>query len=283
MTEVRPFAFILMPFENTYDDIYSLGIKHVAEANDVLAERVDEQNFSETILERIYRQIDSCDFVIAEMTGRNPNVFYEVGYAHAKGKLCALVTQSADDIPFDLKHHTHVVYNGSVKDLREKLSPKVEWLKKESERRKIETISIEAAAKSGFLEKKDWFHRGNFDLQIDLNNTSNKRSPEIDAIYLTTTKVWTLMVGGEVCAKSGVEGSTKRIRHLVNPKLKRLAAGAFSQERVNFARTLWWKPDGEESRDEYTSKGNVEIEVSTSEGVFRHTANLMVTFEEFPF
>ena len=49
------------------------------------------------------------------MTGRNANVFYEVGYAHALGKIVLLLTKNADDIPFDLKHHQHIVYGGSVR------------------------------------------------------------------------------------------------------------------------------------------------------------------------
>ena len=51
---------------------------------DIKAERVDEQIYKEGILERIYRQIESADIIIADMSGQNPNVFYEVGYAHAK-------------------------------------------------------------------------------------------------------------------------------------------------------------------------------------------------------
>ena len=117
MSNYKPFAFVLMPFSAGFSDIYQLGIKQVAEENGVVAERVDEQHFSETILERVYRQIENSDFIIAEMTGMNPNVFYEVGYAHAKGKICALVTQSASDIPFDLKQHPHVIYDGSIMDL----------------------------------------------------------------------------------------------------------------------------------------------------------------------
>lgn len=58
------FAFVLMPFGTDSDDIYKLGIKDVAKSLEVIAERVDEQSFSETILERIYRQIDSADFII---------------------------------------------------------------------------------------------------------------------------------------------------------------------------------------------------------------------------
>jgi hypothetical protein len=44
------------------------------------------------------------------MSGRNPNVFYEVGYAHAIGKTTILLTNKADDIPFDLKHFPHLIY-----------------------------------------------------------------------------------------------------------------------------------------------------------------------------
>ena len=94
------FAFVLMPFDKAFDDVYKLGIKETANQLGILAERVDEQIFQEGILERIYRQIDAADLIIADMSGQNPNVFYEVGYAHAKGKLCVLMTKDVDDIPF---------------------------------------------------------------------------------------------------------------------------------------------------------------------------------------
>jgi hypothetical protein len=93
----KHFAFVLMPFDKAFDDVYKLGIKGaVASFEDVIAERVDEQIYREGILERIYRQIEAADIIIADMTGQNPNVFYEVGYAHAKGKLCILLTSNAE-------------------------------------------------------------------------------------------------------------------------------------------------------------------------------------------
>ena len=107
-----------MPFDEAFEDVYRLGIKSACEEAGVIAERVDEQIYSETILDRIYRQIKVANFVIADMTGKNPNVFYEVGYAHAIGKSCTLLTQSADDIPFDLKQHRHIVYGGSIQRLK---------------------------------------------------------------------------------------------------------------------------------------------------------------------
>jgi hypothetical protein len=56
------YAFVLMPFDPAFDDIYKLGIKETAEKLGIRAERVDEQIFhKENILERIYSQIDAAD------------------------------------------------------------------------------------------------------------------------------------------------------------------------------------------------------------------------------
>jgi hypothetical protein len=61
------------------------------------------------------------------LTGRNPNVFYETGYAHALGRPVILLTASAADIPFDLKHYPHVIYGNRIADLKEQLKRRVEW------------------------------------------------------------------------------------------------------------------------------------------------------------
>ena len=89
----KPFVFVLMPFDEKFDEVYKLGIKPACEDAGAYAERVDEQIFKESILERIYNQIAKADIFVADMTGRNENVFYEVGYAHALGKHVILLTQ----------------------------------------------------------------------------------------------------------------------------------------------------------------------------------------------
>ncbi len=282
MTDYKPFAFVLMPFDTGFTDIYKFGIKQTAEDFDVVAERVDEQHFSETILERVYRQIENSDFIIAEMTGKNPNVFYEVGYAHAKGKLCALITQDAADIPFDLKHHTHVVYDGSIADLKQKLGPKIQWLKEETAKKKMETINVSVKASSGFLDKSEYSHKGSFDLTVDLKNDSSRRSPELEAIYIRTTSDWVLSVNGNDCPSNPDEtGNLKR--NLITPSLRRLSPKAFSQEKVHFKKTLWSKFSGEEQKNEYVSKGMLTIEIATSEGTISNDVSIEVEFDEFPF
>ena len=124
-TKPKAYCFILMPFTEDFDDVYRLGIKDACTRAGAYCERVDEQIFHERILDRIYNQIAKADLIIADMTGRNPNVFYEVGYAHALGKLTILLTQSSDDIPFDLKHFPHIVYGTKISALRVELEKRV--------------------------------------------------------------------------------------------------------------------------------------------------------------
>ncbi|HEY0051016.1 MAG TPA: nucleoside 2-deoxyribosyltransferase, partial [Pyrinomonadaceae bacterium] len=127
ITTPKTFCFVLMPFSEEFDDVYRIGIKEACDKAGAYCERVDEQIFSERILDRVYNQIAKADIVIADMTGRNPNVFYEVGYAHALGKLTILLTRNADDIPFDLKHFTHIVYGTKISILRDELGKRVKF------------------------------------------------------------------------------------------------------------------------------------------------------------
>src|SRR4051794_14017841 len=113
-TNPKAFAFVMMPFSEEFDDIYELGIKAACQEAGAYCERVDKQMFDEDILDRVYNQISKADIIIAEMTGRNPNVFYETGYAHALNKRVILLTQEAEDIPFDLKHYPHIIYGGKI-------------------------------------------------------------------------------------------------------------------------------------------------------------------------
>lgn len=114
-----PFAFVLMPFASTYDDVYD-AIKTTAEERGFRCNRVDEQHFQEHIVRRIYDQIKEADVIIADLTGDNPNVFYELGYARALDKKIVLLTQQ-DGVPFDLSHYQRIVYSVGLDQLRGKL------------------------------------------------------------------------------------------------------------------------------------------------------------------
>ena len=126
-TSPRPFVFVLMPFDKNFDDTYQLGIKAACESARAYCERVDEQVFTDNILSRIINQIAKADIVVADMSNRNPNVFYETGYAHALGKTVILLTRRTEDIPFDMNQYPHIVYGESLVALRDQLKKKVEF------------------------------------------------------------------------------------------------------------------------------------------------------------
>lgn len=279
----KPFAFVLMPFEPQFSDIYKLGIQAVATECGVVAERVDEQTFSETILERIYRQIENADFIIADMTGRNPNVFYEVGYAHAREKLVTLLTQSVDDIPFDLRHHRHIVYDGSIQTIKQKLKVEIEWLKEQIEKQNTNAFTIELRSAEGRLEKTTYSATSVVEFTFDITNKTKVKSPDIEAIYLYTGKSWKFKQGGEDSPSTTVEENKNRVKHFIKSPVPRLSPGAWAQIKVVGQKQVWSKWSGEELKEKYSSTGFLTLELSTSEGIFKERLNVNVEVEEFPF
>lgn len=279
----KPFAFVLMPFDSEFDDIYRLGIQAVATECDVVAERVDEQSFSETILERIYRQIEAADFIIADMTGRNPNVFYEVGYAHARDKLCTLLTQTADDIPFDLKHHRHIVYGKSISELKKRLAVEIKWLKAEFEKRKTNAFTIDLKRMDGDLKSNDYFANAHVEFTFDINNKTLKKSPDIDAIYLHTGPGWEFTQSGDDCPSSVSDKDKKKLRHFIKSPVTRLSPGGWAQIKIEGKKQVWSKWKGDELKEKYNLTGYLIIEISTADGAFTEQMDVEVECEELPF
>ena len=99
------FAFVVMTFAKEFEDKYILAIKSAAEDAGMRVERLKDHIFHcQGMVERIHQQIEEADFIIGDMTSSNPNVFYEVGYAQGKNKLCILLTDDPAKLPFDLKY-----------------------------------------------------------------------------------------------------------------------------------------------------------------------------------
>ena len=272
-----------MPFDHAFDDIYQLGIKATATELGVIAERVDEQAFSETMLERIYRQIDQADFIIADMTGKNANVFYEVGYAHAREKLCTLLTQTADDIPFDLKHHRHIVYGSSISTLKTKLTKEINWLKAEREKQETSPLTVELRKAEGDLEKTRYGADAVVEFNFDIHNRTLKKSPEIEAIYLHTGPGWTFKQSTDDCPSAPSEEHSKRLRHFIKPPMVRLSPGAWGQIRLVGRKTVWSRWKGDELKDKYKLTGFVKIDIFTSAGTFNESLDISVEIEDVPF
>ena len=73
--------------------------------------RADDIYSDGIVIEEIWERICAAQFLIADMTGRNPNVFYEIGLAHALGKHVIILAQSEVDVPFDLRHRRVILYD----------------------------------------------------------------------------------------------------------------------------------------------------------------------------
>ena len=72
--------------------------------------RADDFFTDASLVDDIWSRIVGARIVIADCTGRNPNVFYELGLAHAYGTPSVLIAQSVDDVPFDIRHLAILVY-----------------------------------------------------------------------------------------------------------------------------------------------------------------------------
>jgi len=101
---------VFMPFADELSPVYEDHLKSVAQKLDKTIARADDFFTNEQIVNEIWTALVSTKLVIADCTQRNPNVFYEIGLAHAIGKPAILITQNSNDIPFDLRHRRYLQY-----------------------------------------------------------------------------------------------------------------------------------------------------------------------------
>lgn len=121
-------AFVLMPFDPSYDDRYQLGIKETVKSLGLQCQRADEIVHTQNVICRaICQPIRAARYVIADISERNPNVFYELGLTHGRAedvdqanKRVILLTNNVADTPFDLRNMNLVEYT-SIGSLRAKL------------------------------------------------------------------------------------------------------------------------------------------------------------------
>lgn len=109
-------CFVLMPFRPKLNEIYQRVIKPTIESLDerFSCVRADEIYSTKPIVGDIWEYIQKAEVIVADLTGRNPNVLYELGLCHALWKKVILLAQRLDDIPFDLKHFRVIIYEHTL-------------------------------------------------------------------------------------------------------------------------------------------------------------------------
>ncbi len=277
------FAFVIMPFSKDFDDIYKLGIIEAAKLCDVKAERLDDQLFNEGMMERTYRQIDIADIIIADLSARNANVFYELGYAHAKDKLCILLTKNADDIPFDLKHRQHVVYGDSISYLKDELVKTIGWAKDEIQAQKQNKIRVVSRVPSGDLVVTEHSAECTLTFTFDLYNDTNHISPEITALYLYSGKNWNILQDGKECASNQSDIEPFKFRYFLRPPISRIGKGAWCQVKCQAKKVLAYAWSGDEIKHEYPVGGRGILRVVTDKGNYDHRFDFNIKVNDVPF
>jgi hypothetical protein len=111
-------GFVIMPFRPSFDHLYRDVLSVVLREHGLIPIRADEIYSTRAIVDDIVQGIAAATAVIADTTGRNPNVNYELGVAHTLKKPTIIITQSLRDVPFDYKHRRVHAYRMSEHGLR---------------------------------------------------------------------------------------------------------------------------------------------------------------------
>ena len=114
-TEQERICFVVMQFTEEYNALYTDVIKLTCEEFGYKVIRGDDFYHSGLIIEDITKSIRECSLVIADVTPNNPNVFYEVGFAHGIGKTTILLSdRKRDKLPFDISGFRTLFYDNSI-------------------------------------------------------------------------------------------------------------------------------------------------------------------------
>jgi hypothetical protein len=108
----------MMPFDKSFDPVFST-IQSAIREHALTCRRADDIWENSAIIQDVVSLIDKSLIVICDCSKRNSNVFYEIGIAHTLGRNVLLISQSKDDIPFDLQHIRFIHYSNSEEGLRD--------------------------------------------------------------------------------------------------------------------------------------------------------------------
>jgi hypothetical protein len=120
-----PRVFVIMPFGPAWSGTVYAMIRRAAGgvglSPEPLVHRADEINRPGRITDQIVQAINEAEVIVADISGLNPNVMWELGYAHAMGKPVVLMNQDVHASPFDIRDYRQVIYSSSPTDADEEL------------------------------------------------------------------------------------------------------------------------------------------------------------------
>jgi hypothetical protein len=102
-----------------------------APTDPIVSQRTDDEPPVVSIMDEVWILLNESHFLIADVTGKNPNVSYELGIAHTIGKYVIIISQDKDDVPFDIGHLRYIPYKPDkegIEELMEEIKQRLERL-----------------------------------------------------------------------------------------------------------------------------------------------------------
>lgn len=125
-------CFVISPFGAPFDDYYKEIFTPAILAAGLEVFRADDIYGVGPIMQDVWDSIRESSVVLADLTTKNPNVFYELGIAHSYQKPVILLSKTMEDVPFDLRHYRVIIYNTAgvfwAKELKERITNTVTYL-----------------------------------------------------------------------------------------------------------------------------------------------------------
>ncbi|MEO8150255.1 MAG: hypothetical protein ABI723_21655 [Bacteroidia bacterium] len=119
--------FVAMPFAQEFDDCFHYGIQGAVNSCGYLCERADLQSFTGDVMQFVKERIAKSDFLIADLSTSNPNVYLEIGYAWGLNKQTILLVKDTKELKFDTQGQRCIRYT-TIKELEIKLKEELSKL-----------------------------------------------------------------------------------------------------------------------------------------------------------
>lgn len=185
-------AFVIMPFKDEFEEVYGEICQTCIDLK-IECKRADEIVASRAIMENILERISKAEVIIADISEKNPNVFYEIGVAYSlrDQDSVILITNNIANNPFDITHRSILVYDARNKmKFRSELKKRIQFSKSFSARKEffrnyLTNNSVKKSEIATFLDIAEKLSSTKFNILFDILKSHEKEfsDSDIDSLF----------------------------------------------------------------------------------------------------